>query len=534
MALTRRNYLEAISGAEPFDGNPNFGSPQIAVRFWRRNIRLIIVNVAAYDYTRSSLRGIPHNLRPPIGLFSLRAAVCACDEEFSESVYMVDMERERLAPEDMAVLVAEAQALSQFRIIVGINGYSPNRAIVEKVASAIRLLSPGSRLLLGGRLISIELDPRTHSSISPAESLLANVAQSAETLALVGEGERLLPWLLNLKHWSHQEICNEPSMAWGFRNELRLPSKFESLPAEWLSKLDYSPPKYIATAGGDHEYYAMLSSRSCPFHCSFCAANYFPVRVLPISFVERQIRSLSGTNRPVRIDFCDDNVLMTEKRSREFIEMMERLHDEGIPVVWRALARGDSILRLHKKGYIERAAAVGLEEVAIGLETTSDRLLKRMSKELEFAEVNSAIESLGNAMIRAKMFAIVGIPTETEAEATGTIRYLLDRAEQGHRWSLFVQAPYAGTEDHRSLLAAGWTYWDLQLYTEAASRGGALIDAVDKAGIRLANSTLSELYALVEEVTGSCSYKDGGGEDCCAASCDDASRQMASVQPNGT
>src|ERR1041385_5559309 len=109
-----------------------------------------------------------------------------------------------------------------------------------------------------------------------------------------------------------------------------------------------------------------------------------------------------------------------------------------------------------------------------------------------------------------------------------TISYLLRRASQGHRWSLFVKAPYAGTDDHRQLLQAGWTYWDLQLYTEAASRGGALIEEVDKAGIQLASLKLGELYKIVEEVSGSCSYKDGGGEDCCAASCDEESRQAAS------
>jgi Radical SAM superfamily len=531
MPLNRRQYWEAISRAEPSGSNFILKSEKIAESFNRSDIRLIIVNVAAYDYTNSPLRCVPHNLRPPIGLFALEASVSHCEQSCSQSVCVVDMEKDRLAPADLAALVAHAQSLSQFRIIVGLNGYSPNRAVVEKVASALRSMTPDSRLLLGGRLISIELDPRVPPPISPQESLLGNAAESAEVCAIVGEGERLLPWLFGMKRWERNDVCFEPAVAWGSPGNITLPSKFESLSAEALSKIAFDPPSYIATAGGGEEYYAMLSSRSCPFHCSFCAANYFPVRILPISFIETQIEQLSHGTPTVRIDFCDDNVLMSEKRSREFIEMMERLNQRGIRVVWRALARGDSVLRLHKAGYIERAAEAGLEEVAIGLETTSDRLLTKMSKDLEFSEVDRAVESLGKSKIRAKMFALIGIPTETESEAIGTIRYLSQRAREGHRWSLFVQAPYAGTADHRQLLEDGWTYWDLQLYTEAASRGGQLIDEVDRAGIQLANSKLGELYRLVEEVSGTCSYKDGGGEDCCAASCDEASRQAALEHP---
>src|SRR5205807_1329970 len=58
------------------------------------------------------------------------------------------------------------------------------------------------------------------------------------------------------------------------------------------------------------------------------------------------------------------------------------------------------------------------------------------------------------------------------------------------------------------------------------------VNEVDRAGIQLANLKLGELYRLVDEVSGNCSYKHGGGEDCCAASCDAASRQAASMFPS--
>ncbi len=532
MSLTMAKYRELISRAEPSVTKLLPISEQATTSPQDGEIRLIIINVAAYDYTENAQRCVPRNLRPPIGLFSLKAAVEAVMGNGCACVQLIDMEKERLAPADVAALVGTAQSLSRFQIMVGLNGYSPNRAIVEKVARSIYECTPNVKLVLGGRLLSIELDPRKATPVAPEESILANVSELMDACGVIGEGERLLPWLFQLKEWEQSVACAEPAVAWASASSVTMPTAFESLPAGALTSIDFNPPTYIATAGGNQLYYAMLSSRSCPFHCTFCAANYFPVRVLPIEFIESQIEALAQERRPVRIDFCDDNVLMNPKRSEEFIEMMERLHQRGVHVIWRALARGDSVRRLHRAGYIERAANVGLEEVAIGLETTSDRLLARMSKGLRFSDVDAAVQALGDCRIRAKMFAIVGIATETEAEAAGTIKYLLSRSREGHRWSLFVQAPYAGTADHRQLLNDGWTYWDLQLYTEAASRGGRLIDEVDRAGVQLAKMKLGELYRLVEEVSGTCSYKDGGGEDCCAASCDDASRQAAFMSPS--
>jgi hypothetical protein len=99
-----------------------------------------------------------------------------------------------------------------------------------------------------------------------------------------------------------------------------------------------------------------------------------------------------------------------------------------------------------------------------------------------------------------------------------TIQYLKQRAGMGDRWSLFVASPYAGTADHRSLMNAGWSFWDLQLYTEAAARGGDLVSEVGRYGIQLGKLPLAELFDLVEEGTDIISTADSEdpGEDCCA------------------
>src|SRR5437868_3936299 len=105
MALNKNSYWEAILRAEPLEFSLGPVSQRIVESFRTADIKLIIVNVAAYDYTKSPLRCVPHNLRPPIGLFSLQAAVVHAGHDFGH-VHVVDMERERLAPADLAALVS--------------------------------------------------------------------------------------------------------------------------------------------------------------------------------------------------------------------------------------------------------------------------------------------------------------------------------------------------------------------------------------------------------------------------------------------
>ncbi len=364
MALTMSSYRDLIRRSEPTARALTPRSESFVRMSEMDGTELILINVAAYDYSDSPHRCIQHNLRPPIGLYSLQAAVQAAGAD-ERSVRLLDMERERMAPVDVAAFVAKIQSFSRAPLMVGLNGYSPNRALVEKVAHAIHEWAPETKLILGGRLLSIELDPRRKTPVAAEECILSNIAEFRDVCGIVGEGERLLPWLFKLKDWGQSTVCVEPAMAWSSPTATKLATEFESLATNDLTDINFDPPTYVATGGGGHPYYAMLSSRSCPFHCSFCAANYFPVRVLPVSFIENQIRSLAQTKETVRIDFCDDNVLMNQARAQEIIEMMERLHHSGVNVIWRALARADSVRRLDSKGYVARAANAGLEEVAM-------------------------------------------------------------------------------------------------------------------------------------------------------------------------
>lgn len=516
MALNKQQYDSIM---EEYELNSDSPLSQYPNEIFQNieSITTVLLNVPAFDYSFSPYRGTPHVRRPPIGLFAIKAAT----EYFSGKplIHIIDMEEFRLAPIDAAFIISEIQKRINKKLIVGINGYSPNRYLIEKIINRIDTFTNELKIILGGRLVSIELDPRSRNYISRQDSIINSIKSKNDIYFFVGEAESIFIQLLENAKW---DDLNIESLGKKSKNCLVYPQKFEVLKKDILEfGTKQLPPKYYATEGQGHYYFALISSRSCAFDCTFCAANYFPVRIRDIEQLQHQIESLCVLNNgEIYIDFFDDNVFQNARRGTQIIEMMERIYDNGYKVIWRALARADTLMKIDSTGHINRASKVGLEEVAIGLESVSDNILQDMSKRMNFNTIDSSISQLQNNKIRAKMFAMIGSKNETISDAQKTIEYLKMKSKYGHRWSLFIQAPYAGTEDHKGFLNQGYSYWDLQLYTEAASRGGELITAVDKYDIKLSNLRLSELFSIAQEgndIIFNASLENLG-EDCCAVS----------------
>ena len=154
-----------------------------------------------------------------------------------------------------------------------------------------------------------------------------------------------------------------------------------------MSKLKNYPypdtPPHEATEGEGHLYYAINASRSCTYHkCGFCASSYdYPFRGYPTSWIENQLNRIpSDTNGVNYFAFNDDNALGTTKRALDVISMMEKLRSEGKKYIWRFLGRGDVLLQLASLGLLKKARELGVEEIAVGVESADNEILQLMNK----------------------------------------------------------------------------------------------------------------------------------------------------------
>jgi radical SAM superfamily enzyme YgiQ (UPF0313 family) len=181
--------------------------------------------------------------------------------------------------------------------------------------------------------------------------------------------------------------------------------------------------------------------------------------------------------------FVDDLFLGYERFIRKCMTAFSA-HDIGSRYVWDATGR---INILHRAGdeLLDELAANGLREVALGIESGSERLLKYMGKRITPDMTRSVVHRLVSRGISVKGYFILGFPTETRAELAATVRYVYDlwriaESQPGSfRASVFEFRPYPGTPEWHRLLATG-QYQPKQLldYTAVDLTHGGLDEAM--------------------------------------------------------
>ena len=144
---------------------------------------------------------------------------------------------------------------------------------------------------------------------------------------------------------------------------------------------------------------------------------------------------------------------------RETLDVFVR---ERIDIKWDATGRINVLARADDK-ILDLMKASGCREVALGIESGSDRLLSYVDKKIDVAQIATAVTRLCAAGIGVKGYFIFGMPTETSEEHGQTvalIRKLWDLTEGlpgRFRCSAFEYRPYPGTPDWQRLLRAGYS-----------------------------------------------------------------------------
>ncbi len=222
---------------------------------------------------------------------------------------------------------------------------------------------------------------------------------------------------------------------------------------------------------GDILESAMVASSGCPFDCSFCgaAASANPdvsVRSrAPINIVQ-EIVQLQERYAIRRVRFVDDLFLSNRKVMRE---TLSTFLSERVSIKWDATGR-INVLASCTGDLIELMVNSGCREVALGIETGSDRLLAHIDKRITVAQTKYVVERLCKAGINIKGYFILGLPTETRFEHNSTLSMIRSLWEitaglpGRFRCSVFEYRPYPGTPDWSRLVRAGYSEEEMLIY----------------------------------------------------------------------
>ena len=188
----------------------------------------------------------------------------------------------------------------------------------------------------------------------------------------------------------------------------------------------------------------VVTSRGCPYGCNWCAKPVFGRRYAqrsPASVAE-ELRRLKAAVGPDHVWFADDIFGLTPRWIAEFATEV-RARDARIPFMIQC--RADLVTPT----VACNLALAGCEEVWMGVESGSQRILDAMDKGTTVDEVREATRALRASGVRACWFLQLGYPSEQWEDLLATRDLVRD--ERPDDIGVSVSYPLPGTKFHAAV-----------------------------------------------------------------------------------
>ena len=180
----------------------------------------------------------------------------------------------------------------------------------------------------------------------------------------------------------------------------------------------------------------MITSRGCPFQCTFCDKSVGGSRWRarqPEDVVEElwEVRHRHGARF---VNFYDDN--FTLKRDR-VVGICEEILRRGLEVEWKCEGRVDGVdgplLRLMRRA--------GCRTVAYGVESGNAATLALLRKDVAVDQAREAFGATRAAGLRSLAYVILGAPGEGQEEVRNTVRFVRDIGSDYVQFSTLTAFP---------------------------------------------------------------------------------------------
>jgi anaerobic magnesium-protoporphyrin IX monomethyl ester cyclase len=275
------------------------------------------------------------------------------------------------------------------------------------LADKVRNVSPGTAIVFGG----------VHTTSRPQDA-------PAGSIVVRGPGEE--------------------SMLRIIRDELAPPSSpLQGTPCAYgdFNPLPDEATMNALTLAPEDATFSLMTSRGCPFSCKFCLnpeQRETKVSEYPLDDVFALIEA--ALRYGYRKFFISDDVFFLKKdRVLEFCERI-RMYDQ------RPALRAFTHARVTDGEMYRAAAEAGFRNLALGVESGNDAILKRIGKNITVTQIEECVRAIANAGIRVNCLYMVGNPGETRETVGDTIRLAgkLHRLYGATSWFSIAQ-PFPGT-----------------------------------------------------------------------------------------
>ncbi|MCD6519493.1 MAG: radical SAM protein [Anaerolineae bacterium] len=372
------------------------------------------------------------NSYPPLGLGYLAAVME--EEGHTAAIFDLGLEPETPLEKDVERIAAYAPDL------IGVTAMTNNYHSAERTIALLKERL-GVPIVLGGPHATVF---PTRLPKNPNIDYLV-YGEGEETLrelvrALVAEGPR--PSLETLKGIRGLCFAVDGEVVCTPARPLIKDLDALPFPARHLFELS----RYPLYASNGERMVTLLSSRGCPYNCSYCFKGIVgrTYRQRSPENVIAEIRHLMTTYGYRYFYFIDDLFTLNRRRLQA---LTSQIIEERLDIRWQCLARVDRVT----PDLLRQMYRAGCREVHYGIESGNPEMLKRIGKRITLEQVRQAVRWTVDAGIMVKGYFMLGLPGDTEETMEQTIRLATELELDQAMFS--ITTPFPGTRMWEELVA---------------------------------------------------------------------------------
>jgi radical SAM superfamily enzyme YgiQ (UPF0313 family) len=328
--------------------------------------------------------------------------------------------------------------------VVGITSVTPSIYEAYKVAETAKKVREDCKVVFGG----------PHATFMPRQTM-----DECKYIDIIvrGEGEETTRELIeNIE--KGVSLNGVKGITFREKNEI-----IDTEPRPFIKNIDDIPfpsrdllPMHLYKFNGV-KYTTMLTSRGCPFKCSFCSSSRLFGGIWrgrsPESVLE-EMKTVYEEYGIRNIEFIDDTFTLNEERAEKICDEIVK---QGWDISWGASSRVDTL----SKKLVEKMKKAGCWIIFLGIESGSQKILDAIGKRITLEQVKKAVKILKDAGIQVLGSFIIGFLQDTKETVKETIKFAKSLNLNYAEFSILT--PYPGTpifdyaKKHGMLLAEDWS-----------------------------------------------------------------------------
>jgi radical SAM superfamily enzyme YgiQ (UPF0313 family) len=310
--------------------------------------------------------------------------------------------------------------------LFGLSCWTANRRGVALVARTIKRLHPGAHVVVGG----------PHAT--PLAKLMLAHHPEIDTIS-IGESEMTFLELID-RLQSGQPTTGLAGTAYRIGDRIEIGPERAAI--EDLDALA-SPHDWFDT-------HIVMTSRGCPWRCTFCGAETSWGRGYRGQSVPYVLDALERAvaRAPVKMIQIKDDTFTTNRK--RVLELCRGIRERGIKFVWSCDTRVDVL----GEELLREMRLAGCERLSLGVESGSQSILDAIDKKITPDEILESTALAKKYGIKVRYYMMVGNRGETRATFAETLAFL-ERAKP-HQYIFAALSVYPGTRDYDLACEAGW------------------------------------------------------------------------------